>query len=190
MFIMLQKLHASPLSRVVYGYDNSTTALYSTPTHHTHLPYLQGIRMHLLPEASIAIHDDRDVSRDAGRLRHQQHIIIIIIIIIIVVAAGTTTATTTAWFLFPRHFLCLLSRMCCVVVSDVQLIFDHRHRYTGVRTSSDGPSCTVSATAAAVSRGSSSSILLAVLDVAIAVVVVGPDHAVCCESDDHSQSYG
>ena len=103
--------------------------------------------MHLLPEASIAIHDDRDVSRDTGRLRHQQHIIIIIII---VVAAGTTTTatTTTAWFLFPRHFLCLLSRMCCVVVSDVQLIFDHR--YTGVRTSSDGPSCTVSATAAAV----------------------------------------
>jgi len=154
------------------------------PTQHTHLPYLQGIRVHLLPEASIAIHDDRDVSRDAGRLRQQQHIIIIIIIIIIVVAAGTTTTatTTTAWFLYPRHFL---------VVSDVQLIFDHRHRYTGVRTSSDGPSCTVSATAAAVSRGSSSSILLAVLDVAIAVVVVmGPDHAVRCESDDHSQSYG
>ena len=49
----------------------------------------------------------------------------------------------------------------------------------------------MSGTAAAVSRGSSSSILLAVLtDVAIAVVVVGPDHAVCCESDDHSQSYG
>lgn len=47
----------------------------------------------------------------------------------------------------------------------------------------------MSATAAAVSRGSSS-ILLAVLDVAIAVVVVGPDYAVCCESDDHSQSYG
>lgn len=170
------------------------------PTYPTHLPYLQGIRVHFLPESPIAVHDDRDVSRDAGRLRHQQHIIIIIII---VAAAGTTTTTTTAWFLFPRHFLCPLSRMCCVVVSDVQLrrrrrrqlIFDHRHRYTGVRTSSDGPN-TVSAgmvdcsnpSTAAVSRGSSS-ILLAVLDVAIAVVVGEPDHAVCCESNDHSQGY-
>ena len=148
------------------------------PIYPTQLPYLQGIRVHLLPEASIAIHDDRDVSRDAGRLRHQQHIIIIIIIIIIVAASTTTTTTTTtAWFLFPRHFLSLLSRMC----------FDHRHRYTGVRVSSDGPSCTVSAAAVAVSRGSSSSILLALLDDAIAGE---PDHAVCCESNDYSQSYG